>query len=121
MYPDRARGASRVLLVAKATFDFARQEPDLYRLLLSLWFAPQKSEAYQAARHFHERHYGVLESLFFQIAKDQRAVKDRHQLYAAAFLGMLNNYVSLALNGYTKLDEKLLRLSVHQFLHGIFA
>jgi AcrR family transcriptional regulator len=107
--------------VAKATFGFARREPDLYRLLLSLWFAPPKSEAYRAARRFHERQYGVVESLFLAIAKDQGTVKDRHRLQAAAFLGMLNNCVSLALNGYTKLNDRLLRLSVHQFVHGIFA
>lgn len=105
--------------LGRATFDFARQEPDLYRLLLALWFAPPKSEACQEARRFHERHYAVVEAVFVALAKAEPAVKGRHRLHAAGFLGMLNNRVSLALNGYIKLDESSLRSSVDEFLYGI--
>lgn len=107
--------------VARATFAFAQQEPELYRLLLALWFAPPKSEAYQLVRRFHERHYAVVEAVFVTLSKAHPGVRDRHRLHAAGFLGMLNNCVSLALNGYTKLDDKSLRLSVDEFLHGILA
>jgi hypothetical protein len=34
---------------------------------------------------------------------------------------MLNNYVALALNGYTALNDSLVHQSVHQFMHGIFS
>lgn len=114
-------GLAALTSVAKVTFDFALEQPELYRLLLSLWFAPQKSEAYQAVRSHHERHYAIIEQLFRRIAKDHPAVKGRHQLHAATFLGMLNNCVSLALNGYVALDDKLLRQSVHQFAYGILS
>jgi TetR/AcrR family transcriptional regulator len=107
--------------VAKVTFDFALEQPNLYRLLLSLWFAPQKSEAYQAARGYHERHYAIIERLFRRIAKDRHAMKGHHQFHAATFLGMLNNCVSLALNGYVALDDSLLQRSVHQFVYGFLS
>lgn len=110
-----------LIAVAKATFDFAGEEPDLYRLLLALWFAPPKSDAYQEARRFHERHYAVMEAVFVTLAKTHPEVKGRYRLHAVGFLGMLNNRVSLALNGYIKLDDTSLRLSVDEFLYGILA
>ena len=40
----------------EATFAFAARERTFYRLYLTLWFAPVRSEAYDVARAFHERH-----------------------------------------------------------------
>ncbi len=107
--------------LARSTLAFSRQEPDLYRLLLALWFAPPKSDAYELARRFHERHYAVVEAVFVALAKVHPEMKGRHRLHAAGFLGMLNNCVSLALNGYIKIDDKSLGLSVDEFLYGILA
>ena len=42
-------------------------------------------------------------------------------LYAATFLGMINTYIGLSLNGYTEIDDKLVYKAVHQFMHGIFS
>lgn len=106
---------------ARVVFTFAKAHPEPYRLHLSLWFAPIESEAYQAVVRFHERQFTVMETLFREASKDHGNMKGRHRAYAATFLGMLNNYVSLALNGYTKLDEPLVHQSVHQFMHGIFS
>lgn len=107
--------------VARVVFAFARTHPELYRLHLSLWFAPALSEAYRAVFQFHERQFAVVERLFQEAADDHGNMKGRHRAYAATFLGMLNNYVSLALNGYTQLNEPLVHQSVHQFMHGIFS
>ncbi len=107
--------------VTIATFAFARANPDLYRLHLSLWFAPQQSEAYRVVVRFHERHFAIIEKLFLKAAQDHGNMKGRHRAYAASFLGMLNNAVSLGLNAYTALNEVLARQAVHQFMHGIFS
>ena len=48
-------------------------------------------------------------------------MRGRQRAYAATFLGMLNTYVALVLNGYAKLDDDLVRKAVHQFMHGIFS
>lgn len=107
--------------VARTVFAFAKAHPDLYRLHLSLWFAPVSSEAYRAAARFHERQFATLEKLFRAAAADHGNMKGRQRAYATTFLGMLNNYAALALNGYADLDEALARQSVHQFMHGIFS
>jgi TetR/AcrR family transcriptional regulator len=107
--------------VARTTFAFAQANPELYRLYLSLWFAPAESEAYRAALPFHERHFVALETMFGAAAVDHGNMTGRHRAYAATFLGMVNNYASLALSRHTELDETLVRQAVHQFMHGIFS
>jgi TetR/AcrR family transcriptional regulator len=107
--------------LARSTFAFARAHPDAYRLHLSLWFAPAQSQASRAAARFHQRQFAFIEGLFRDAARDHGNMKGRHQAYAATYLGMLNTYVGLALNGYTALNDALVRQSVHQFMHGIFS
>jgi len=107
--------------IARVTFGFASMHPEPYRLHLSLWFAPVQSEAYRAVARFHERQFTVVERLFLEASHDHGNMKGRHRAYAATFLGMLNNYVSLALNGYAELNDMLVYRAVHQFMHGIFS
>ncbi len=48
-------------------------------------------------------------------------MRGRQKAYAATFLGMINTYVGLALNGYATLDDQLVYRATHQFMHGIFS
>jgi TetR/AcrR family transcriptional regulator len=48
-------------------------------------------------------------------------MKGRQRAYAASFLGMINTYVTQALNGYGQFDDQLVNSTVHQFMHGIFS
>ncbi len=107
--------------IARAVFSFARANPGLYRLYLSLWFAPNKSEAYAVAVSLHARNFAVLETLFTEAARDHGNMKGRHRAYAATFLGMLNNYAALSINNFAELNDRLAYQSVHQFMHGIYA
>lgn len=105
--------------VVRATFAFARAQPAFYRLYLTLWFAPVRSEAYDVARRFHARHFEAIERLFREAGRDRRAARGRQRALAAAFLGMLNNNVGLALNDCLALNDKLARKAVDAFLHGV--
>jgi TetR/AcrR family transcriptional regulator len=107
--------------VARATFAFARQEPAFYRLYLTLWFAPIESEAYGVAANRHQRHFEMIDALFRAAERRPEDSPGRHRAPAAAFLGMLNNYIGLALNSYAGLNDTLARHSVHEFLHGALA
>jgi TetR/AcrR family transcriptional regulator len=107
--------------VARVTFAFARQERDLTRLHLSLWFAPRESEGFQVIARYHERVYQLMEAVFRAAAADHGNMKGRHRAYAATFLGMLNTWVALELNGVARLDEAQRHQAVHQFMHGIFS
>jgi len=107
--------------VAEAVFTFARENPGFYRLQLALWFAPRDSEGYQVVTSLNRQAHDILESLFAQAAQQHGNMRGRQRAYAATFLGMLNTYAAMALNGYTQLDAALVEQAVHQFQHGIYS
>jgi TetR/AcrR family transcriptional regulator len=108
-------------LIARVYFDFAKSHRELYRMLLCLWFAPLESEAYRTVVRFHQSQFDLVARVFRQAEADHGNMKGRHRAYALTFIGLLNNYVSAALNGYAHLDDQLMRQAVHQFMHGIFS
>ncbi len=111
--------AAALTAVAEATFAFAAAERTFYRLYLTLWFAPIRSEAYDVARVFHERHFMAVERLFREAIEGESALQGRSRALAAAFLGLLNNHVGLALNNYAALTAGLARETAHAFLYGV--
>ena len=107
--------------ITKLYFDFARKRRSFYRMQLSMWFSPSDSDSFKAVAAVNEKQQQILEALFLKASNDHGNMKARHQAYAATFLGMINTYIALALNGYAKLDDDLVRKAVHQFMHGIFS
>jgi len=107
--------------IARLYFDFARKHRAFYRMQLSMWFSPSDSDSFKAVAAVNEKQQQILEALFLQASSDHGNMQGRHQTYAATFLGMVNTYIALALNGYAKLDDDLVRKAVHQFMHGIFS
>ena len=106
---------------ATAYFDYARAHPSLYRMQLSMWFAPPDSDAFQAVSRLNGKQQQAIEELFIRAAADHGNMRGRHRAYAATFLGMVNTYVGLALNGFVVLDDGLVHKAIHQFMHGIFS
>ena len=107
--------------VAETFFDFAREYPVFYRFQSNLWFAPRESEGYQAVTIHNRFQYELIEAIFLSAVNQHGNMRGRHQAYALTFLGMLNNYIGLALNGFTELDHELAYRAVHQFQHGIYS
>lgn len=107
--------------VVGAYFDFAREQPDFYRLQLGLWLAPSESEALQVVRPWNEGQQNICEELFQAAASDHGNMKGRHRLYAALFLGMINTLIGVSLNGYLELGNELVFKATHQFMHGIYS
>jgi AcrR family transcriptional regulator len=107
--------------VAEALFRIAESDPTYYRLQLSLWFAPVEGAAFRIVSELNSRQQRLLEALFLQAAADHGNMRGRHRAYAASFLGLVNTYIGLALNGYVQLDGELVRRAVHQFEHGIYS
>ncbi len=112
---------STLLAITTVYFKFAGEHPKFYRLGLSMWFAPPESDAFKAIRVINNTQQQIMESFFLRAAEDHGNMRGRHRAYAATFLGMLNTYISLGLNGYVELDARLAKNAVHQFMHGIFS
>lgn len=107
--------------VARHYYRFALEHRQFYRLMLSLWFAPKSSDAHKSVTPHLDRQYRVVDRLFEAAEADHGNMRGRHHEYAVTFLGMLNSYISLALNGDAELDDRTLHRAVHQFMHGIFS
>lgn len=107
--------------VTQTYFDFASQNASLYRMQLSLWFAPPASEPFLMVSKLNQRQQEILETLFLRASMDHGNMKGRQRAYAATFLGMINTYIALGLNGYAELNQELVQNAVHQFMHGIFS
>ena len=107
--------------IAAAYFSYADDNRIFYRMFLSAWFAPPDSDAFKAVSRLNETQQRLMENLFIEAAKDHGNMKGRHQAYAATFLGMVNTYIGLFLNGYIRLNRDLTYKAVHQFMHGIFS
>lgn len=102
-------------------FAFASKNQTFYRMQLAIFFASSESEAMKAVAPYNERIFKLLEKLFLQASNDHGNMKGRHIRYAVTFLGMINNYIGLSINGFFKLDENTIRDAVHQFSHGIYS
>lgn len=102
-------------------FEFAREHPVFYRMQLAMWFAPPESHAHISDIHYNEQLYRILEDLFLRAAKDHGNMKGRHKGYAATFMGMINIYIGLSINGRVKLNDELVNKAIHQYMHGIFS
>jgi TetR/AcrR family transcriptional regulator len=106
---------------ARVYFEFARGNPTFYRLHLTMYFASPAGEPNQAVMDYQLRLYHMLEDLFSAAAADHGNMLGRHKLFAATFMGMVNTYIGLFLNGNIELDDRLVFQAVHQFMHGIFS
>jgi len=102
-------------------FRFATLDPASARLLLSLWYAPPESEAYQLSLDLNSRRQELLEELFRKAAEDHGNMRGRHKVYALSFMGMINAYIGLSLTNHLQLTDSLAYQAVHQFEHGIYS
>ncbi len=117
-------GGDLVLTLEKTTrtfFEFSSRYPFFYRLMLSLWFAPKDSEGQKAVSVYNQHLFEMIEFLFLQAVKEHGNMRGRQMNYAATFMGMINTYIGLNLNGFIQLDDRLVYQSVHQFMHGILS
>ena len=107
--------------IVRGYFAFARTNGEFYRLLLALSFAPPQSDEFEVVSTRNIAQHAALERLFEAAAQQHGNMRGRQKAYAATFLGMINTYIALALNGYATLDDDLIYRATHQFMHGIFS
>jgi len=102
-------------------FDFAQRFSAFYRLQLTMYFAPPKSEVNEAIRPYAQRQHDILANVFIHAAEDHSNLRGRHRQYAAGFLGAINAVIGLYLNEEIELTAEVVYQTVHQFMHGIFS
>ena len=104
--------------IMQAYFDFALQNPTFYQYQLSMQYAPPDSAAHQAIANRNRQIFEIIHMLFAQALPHMQG---RHRRYAVSFIGMIDTYITLVLNGHTQFDDQLVYDAVHQFMHGIYS
>jgi AcrR family transcriptional regulator len=107
--------------IVRVLFNFALEYPIFYRLQMALWLAPQNNPAQQAVVRWHQELYQIVQTVFATAVKEHGNMRERQRAYSATLIGMINTYISMALNGYCELNDELILQAVHQFQHGIYS
>ncbi len=100
--------------------EFAKNNQEFYRMQLAMYFSPVESVPNQAVKEINYKLYEIIEDLFNKASKNYKNFTGRQKTLAATFIGMLNTYIGLSLNGYCELNNELINNALNQFLHGIF-
>lgn len=107
--------------ITAAFFNFARKNPHVYRLLLSMSSAPPESTSYKMIFPYVQQHFTMLEDLFKKASSDHGNMKGRHARYAISLIGTINTYITVYLHDQIELTDELAFGVIHQFMHGIFS
>jgi AcrR family transcriptional regulator len=102
-------------------FAYAREHPAFYRMQLALWFAPHLSEAQSLVEEYYHGQQTLVEGMFAQAVSQHGNMRGRQRAYAASFIGLVNAYIGLWLNGHAELVDEMVYRVVHQFEHGIYS
>ena len=107
--------------LAKAFFEYAKDNRDLYRMQLTMYLSPPENPVHGIVYKYNKELHDILETLFRNAVSDHGNMKGKDRIYAATFMGMINTYIGLYLNGYVEFSEVLVYGIVKQFMHGIFS
>ncbi|MBN1410677.1 MAG: TetR/AcrR family transcriptional regulator [Spirochaetales bacterium] len=107
--------------IVRLYFDFAGKEPVFYRFLTGLNFTAPGSKASQMALETWRRQYGIINDMFIKAAGQHGNLKGKNNTLTFTFIGMINNYVTLFLQGSLELKENSIHQAVKQYMHGIFS
>ena len=103
-------------------FDYARREPNFYRLMLLHLFMPNTSEVFAVISNLQQQQFSLVAALFKAASEDHGNMRGRHRQYAVSLRGMIDTYVGVSLRGYVlPHDDEIVHRITHQFLHGIFS
>lgn len=102
-------------------FNFAHQQPVVYRMHLAMWFSHPENEASIVAAPLIREQHQLLEAVFLAAIEKHGNMRGKHKVYAATFLGIINTYIILALKQGLKLDRQVAQQAVQQFSHGIYS
>jgi len=107
--------------ITSTYFNFAASHRLFYRLQLALWLAPRDSDGFQLVEDYNRRQYRLVEAVFLQATAEHGNMRGRQRAFASTLIGMINTYISLALNNHAELNDDLVWLAVRQFQYGIYS
>ena len=107
--------------IAAAYIDFSTTDPLAYQLELALYFSPRENAARSVAVSHFARRQVLIENVFVEATREHGNLRGRQRRYAFSFVGVLNSYIVLQLDGEITITDRLRHEIVHQFSHGIYS
>ncbi len=102
-------------------FDAAKKSKDRYMFMLSLVYSSAESEARITAEPHIKEEFNILEEMFKNAEKSHGNMKDRSNIFAVTFQGMITSHVISYFNGQIDLTEHSSYEACRQFMYGIFS
>lgn len=98
-----------------------RQQPDFFRVELSLVFLPQEHPAHLLAMPGHQILLQRMQELFTSAARDHGNMEGNSLVLASSWLGLLHHWTGIYVGGWGDPgDSSFLHSSLRTFLYGIF-
>ncbi len=107
--------------VAQVYFDFVRENPLFYRLVLSLSFSPPTAAVTDMAKPYSTTQYATVTKLFSDIANTHTNLKGSETKLARYFVAAVNSEIGFWLQGAGELDDETINILIEKFMHGIFS
>lgn len=107
--------------IAHLYFEFARTEPGFFRLWMTIRLSPPNSTAYLALKPYLDNQHAILVALFEQASHQHGNLRNRQEIYAISFAGMISAYATQSLQTDNSLNPQVAFQVVHQFMYGIFS
>jgi TetR/AcrR family transcriptional regulator len=110
------------------TLNFAHQNAAFYRLSHNLFSSAVETTGYITGSSLRREIVSIIENLFVEASQDHGNMKGRENVYAETFLGILETWAILSINGEKRggkagemIDEQLQYRIIHNYMHGIFS
>jgi len=107
--------------ITRHYFESVKRNPAFYRLTLALHAAPPESEVASGFRPMSERQFSILAAMFTAAVEQHGNLRDKSRQLAATFVGMVNTWMSISLNGQIELTEELIYKTLQQYMYGIYS
>ena len=107
--------------ISRQFFEFAQVEPGFFRFWMTIRLSPPQSIPYQSLRPYAQAQHQIISNFFAIAAKQHGNLKDKNEMLAVSFIGLLLIYATDDLHSNRLLAGDTVYQIVHQFMYGIFS
>lgn len=115
---DRHDFFNSVQDIIRAEIDFARREPDFFRLHRALLDAPEDSEYFEEYSEMREKLKAVLLDFFIKSSEIFGNMRSKEKLYSTLFHSEIISVAENVLRGVISDDDDTIYKITHSFIYG---
>lgn len=105
---------------SRVYLDFSAKNTKIYYLMLQLMYTAKDNEAYLIMKPYLLWQRKTFVDLFLKYKDQLGNMNGRQEQFARVFIGILNEY-AIMLEEKDDIDDSMIYMIVHQFMHGIYS